>query len=151
MKEQSYLHKPSGVSLYREIAQPHVETFREVFEDSKPYEHGKPAFAPRILRGSDCLTGKETETPIGPYCMWRDHYENSFSVSCADWVLSRLKERTISLENNSMFFEIISHDNGWSLVTCSHNLILGSVWIAYIRTNSIPVFVQTPEELGVEL
>ena len=152
-----YQHEASGRELAREIAQPHVTRFSEVFEDSAPYNvmtgKSKHPFAPRTLTGraiatelyDDCkaiMTGRDKPRhtdktmQVGPYCQRRDG--GSFSVRCADWVLSRIAERTIIVPGDRMSFEIVDHENGWSLVVANHGSILGSVWLAYIKTDSIP-------------
>lgn len=149
---EQYKHEASGAFLYRELAQPHVETFSEVFEAWKPYAKG--AFEPRYISGqaiADNLWrdvkatmngnhGKrkhaDQSMPVGPYCYRRDG--DSLSVRCADWVLSRIRERTIIIGGDPMSFDLVDHDNGWTLVTAHHSSIVGSVWLAYIRTSTIP-------------
>ena len=153
-------HEASGVSLAKPIAQPHVTTFNEVFDSAALYDskNGGHNFAPRYITAQnvagnlykDVSALFRNKTPavshpdetmaVGPYCMYRDHYNKSMSVSCADWVLSRICERTIIIGDDRMSFELIDHDNGWTLVTANHSCILGSVWLAYIKTDSIPKF-----------
>lgn len=155
-----YKHEASGATLYREIAQPHVTDFREVFDQWKPYTlEGTPmkphAFKPRYLTGQNVASNlykgcseifrgqKQTEKfpdesmAVGPFCSDRD-CGKYFSVSCADWVLSRIRERTIIIGSDRMSFELVNHDNGWTLVTANHSCISGSVWLAYIKTSTIP-------------
>jgi len=153
-----YKHEASGAQLYKEIAQPHVSRFAEVFTDFTLYDskNQKHNFAPRYISGQniagnlykDCKAifqnGKRQDKhqdermAVGPYCTWRDKYGQSLSVSCADWVLSRILERTIIIGEDHMSFEIVEHDNGWTLITAHHSCIIGSVWLAYIKTESLP-------------
>ena len=159
MKTLNY-HEASGATLYKEIAQPNVTTFAEVFEDFAPYDvmdsKQKHQFEPRritgqaigtnlfddvkaIMNGRKCKSHPDHSMQVGPYCSRRDG--DSFSVRCADWVLSRIRERTIIVPNDRMSFELVDHDNGWTLVIVNHGQILGGVWLAYIKTDSIPVAV----------
>ena len=117
--------------LYKPVAQPHAETFQECFDAFERYTTDTK-IEPRYL-----VDGKE-RMHVGPYCVWRDHYR-SFAVRCADWVLSRIRERTILVDNDRMHFELVDHDNGYTLVVASHGQIIGSLYLAYIRTDSIPV------------
>lgn len=144
--------------LYKPIAQPHVETFAECFPDWEPWrlfdKAYKPRFGPRYVEGQN-IAGNlykgvkaifkgekhnrkhpDERMAVGPFCSRRDGA--SMAVRCADWVLSRIKEGTIVIGDDRMSFEIVDHDNGYSLVIAQHGQICGSVWLAYIRTDSIP-------------
>lgn len=159
----SYRHEASGADLSKPIAQPHVETFREVFEDFSPYhimtgkgklfpsrEIAGQAFASNLYENlKDTMEGRkqpkkrpDKRMKVGPYC-FREAGQ-SFCVRCADWVLSRIREGTILVPDDEMYFQIVDHKagegwpGGWSLVTANHNTIGGTVWLAYIRTESIP-------------
>lgn len=37
-----------------------------------------------------------------------------------------------------MSFELINRGDGWTLATTHHSQILGTVWLAYIKTETIP-------------
>lgn len=135
MSETGYLHEASGVSLYKPLAQPHAEHFFDVFPAWEPWQfNAKQGISAQWLTDSD-----GERMAVGPYCSWRDHYDDPKAVRCADWVLSRLRERTLIIPNDQMSFDMVSHDNGWTLVTAHHSSILSSVWLAYIRTDSIPM------------
>jgi len=148
--------------LAKPIAQPYVDTFAEVFEDWQPYDlmaktMPEHPFAPRcvvgqniagnlynnfknIMRGGARQRYGDERMLVGPFCSVSplDSPNRYFSVSCADWVLSRIKESTIIIGGDTMSFHVIDHGNGWSLVVAQHGQILGSVWLAYIKTDSIP-------------
>lgn len=156
-------HEASGATLSREIAQPHVSTFAECFTDWAPYDvcdsKRKHQFEPATITGQnvagnlfknvkDIFQGKPRQIKhsdetmkIGPYLNMTgpDNEHRSMSVRCADWVLSRIRERTIIIGGESMHFEIVVHDNGWALVIAQHGQICGSVWLAYIKVDSIPL------------
>jgi hypothetical protein len=146
--------------LYKPVAQPYAQTFADVFEDWKPRDVMKSnephPFPPRhitgqniagnlyndvksIIRGEKRSKHNDESMAVGPFCsVSSEKGYRFFSVSCADWVLSRIRERTIIIGGDTMSFEVIDHRNGWSLVTAHHGQILGSVWLAYIRTDSVP-------------
>lgn len=147
------------MTLYREIAQPHVTDFREIFEAWDYYDVSNGGrnhkFEPRYITGQNVggnlyknckrilqhgqepVKHPDERMPVGPFCSLSDH-SRSFSVRCADWVLSRIRERTIIIGDDRMSFEISLHANGWALVTAHHSCIIGSVWLAYIRQETIP-------------
>ncbi len=154
--------------LCKEIAQPHVTTFTECFTDYELWPLFGKQFKPRIsgqmltgqniagnlydnvkqiMRGQETKSKHQDETMrVGPYCQWSDSKSTrheSLAVRCADWVMSRIRERTIIIGGDSMSFDLIDHDNGWTLVTAHHSSILSSVWLAYIKTDSIPVLKET--------
>jgi hypothetical protein len=149
--------------LAKTVAQPYVEKFSDVFDDWKPYDlfakDRQHPFDPRYVVGqniagnlyrdtSDIFAGHPSRRGkhanesmrVGPFCsVYRKDQDNEYlSVRAADWVLSRIVERTIIIGGDTMSFEVIDHGNGWSLVTAHHGQICGSVWLAYIRTDTIP-------------
>lgn len=154
-----YTHAASGAQLYKEIAQPHVERFDEVFDSWQARDVMKPGapspFQARQITGQAIATNLWNDVKatmrgdrrsrkhadytmlVGPFCACSD-LDRYFNVSCADWVLSRIRERTIIIPHERMSFEVTPHDNGWALVTAQHSTICGSVWLAYIKTDSIP-------------
>lgn len=158
---KSYKHEASGAELCRPIAQPHVTTFAECFPDwaewiFEPNKREVQKFQSRTISGQAIadnlyedavatMRGKkqpkhrEQTMEIGPFLSFGGYDRPSLSVSPADWVLSRVRENTIIVPHDTMSFEIHDHANGWSLVSAHHGQILGSVWLAYIRTDSIPV------------
>lgn len=130
---QTYHHEKSGADLAQPIAQPHAEKFSDVFTDYAPFiQDGRSPFTPPILEHD------KSRMRIGPYLHFREHKRPSLFVAVAGWVLSRLRERTVIIDNDSIDFEIIDHRNGWSLVVAGHSLIIGSTYLAYIRTDSLP-------------
>lgn len=129
MKTEFYKHQASGQELCRPMALPHLETFAELFTDAKPFD-AKTSFSDVEIPGRS--------QKIGSYICWRDNYQSSMSGRPADTVLSRIVEGMIDVENDRTHFELVNHDNGWTLVLVSYGQILGSLWLAYIRTDSIP-------------
>lgn len=152
--------------LAKPVARTEVEKFSEIFDDWKPYElFGKGAssvhaFLPRYVTGQNvagnlyknvevvCRGGRhngwrhpDESMAVGPFCAFegRNFTGNKyFSVKCADWVLESIKQRTIIIGGDTVSFRIIDHGNGWSLATGSQGRVSGGVWLAYIRTDSIP-------------
>lgn len=140
--------------------QPHVESFKDCFDLCEPFDlFGKKVhpFGPRYVKGaslgatlwalSEHLRGAakhpggvvECQNAIGPFCSVETKQGNRyFSVSCADWVLSRLAEsRGLVPCQTAMSFEVIDHGNGWSLVLAKQGGYT-PFWLAYIKTETIP-------------
>ena len=128
LHEEGHKHEASGAVLWKDLANPHVETFAECFSLHTFNKDEAPA--PRRIEGIGSC---------GPWCSRhaQDGRYSSLYVSAADWVLSRCKELLVVPEDQ-LYFQIIDHTNGWSLVTLQYNTIIGSRWLAYIRTDSIP-------------
>lgn len=144
--------------LYKPIAQPQVETFDECFDDFEEWKlfdkSYKPRFSPYFITGQNIagnlfknvkatMQGEfrnrkhaDETMQVGPFCSMRDG--GSMAVHCNEWVMDCIKRHTIIIGGDRMSFEIVNHDNGHSLVIAQHGSIIGSVWLAYIRTDSIP-------------
>lgn len=129
MQTETFKHEASGVELCRKILQPHVTTFAEVFPSFRPYDSRETCLQ-WIVDGRDKMA-------VSSYCVIREPHQ-SLNVTLADWILSRIRESMLLIPNDRLFFEIVNHDNGWSLVVVSHGVIIGSRWLAYIKTDSLP-------------
>lgn len=67
------------------------------------------------------------------------NYDRRFlQVKVPPAVLDKVFQSTVCIEYDQMYWQVIDWGNGKSLVTCSHNKIIGSVWLAVIETSSIP-------------
>ena len=115
------------------LLQPHVTDFRELFPLHTTDDSDKPKARPV----------DDWRTVVGPHCQL-NHKENGYSslwVSCSDAVMSRIRENMIDVGGDhveSLFFKVIDHGNGESLVVVSYNTILGSRWISHVRTETVP-------------
>ena len=129
------MDRPEIEGLARPLAQPHVVSFDQCFDDSRPWNYDSKANENHRL-----LIDKVGKLTIMPYCAVRGTQPyRSLSVIPADWVYSRIAENMINIDDR-VTFELIGHDNGWALLVAHYNKILGSAWLAYIRTDSIPSF-----------
>lgn len=159
---ETFKHEASGAELCRKVAQPHVATFAEcfpewalwVFEPNtrsaqkfQGVQISGQAIAENLFRDAKAIMNgrkaarkhQDYSMEVGPFLSFRDYERPALSVRVAEWVLSRIAERTIIIPHDTMSFEIVEHENGWALVVARHSAILGDVWLAYIRADSIPV------------
>jgi hypothetical protein len=125
------------------------ESFSDLFERWAPYTKEVPSWAKPIKVTGPCigkaLKGKRKRNGepdlnshmfFDSYCIVRDR--ESLRVKPKQEVIDTIMRNTIIVEYDKMFWEICPHDNGKSLVVCSHNLILGNVWVALIDTETVP-------------
>ena len=133
-------HPASGLTLRQSVMQPHVSTFSEAFSAWAPYVSADPRFPLIWMNGEKAKGRKAERMAVSAYCLRRSDggHLDSLNVRPADWVLSRIREGMILVPNDRLHFEIVDHGNGWSLLVVNHGQILGSRWLAYIKTNSIP-------------
>ena len=120
-------HEPSGQILAQPLLQPHVDRFSDVFWQASFDKDNKPE--PRVIQSLE-------NTRVGPYCQALGVNGPSW-VSCADWVLSRLAETLVVPDESGLFFELVPRGD-WTLVVAKYNQIIGSRWLAMIKTDSIP-------------
>jgi hypothetical protein len=123
----SYQDRKSGRGLAKPLACPKVTTFAELFPKSAKYEYPKTKFPKRVASNGML---------VGNYCMHRDG--ESLDVQCADFVIEAIGQRTISIANDELYFDLVDHNNGWTLVVVNYNQIIGNFYLAYIKTDSIP-------------
>lgn len=155
-----FKHAESGASLMKDLANPNVRTFGECFDSFEEWrlfdKKYKPTIEPVWITGRAIATElyddvkaifrgerrnrhhPERSMSVGPFCSRRDG--GSMAVKCSPWVIDAIKAKTIIVPHDRMSFEIVDHDNGWSLVIAQHSQICGNVWLAYIRTETIPSF-----------
>lgn len=74
---------------------------------------------------------------------------HSLSVLADPATIEAILKGTCIIPNDSMSFQICVHGPEWSLVIARHSQIIRDVWLAYIRTWTIPGFehykpTQTP-------
>lgn len=128
MRDEGYKHEESGAVLYQGIALPDITDFNGLVEG---FTRDKTARAGRRPTPTSALK-------VGP-SVWIDgpegfHYGYG---SVADCVLSAVAKRDIGLDDR-MTIKVIDHKNGWSLVTADYSTIIGSVWLAYVRSETVP-------------
>jgi hypothetical protein len=114
-----------------ELAFPDIKKFDELFE---AHSDDKSSFE-NIPLHSDEVEGQY----LTPFCSLRnfeEHYSMYVKPSAA--VVDFVKNSTIGIEYDHMFFQIIRRSKDECLVTVSYSQIIGSRWIATIDTSSVP-------------
>lgn len=123
----TYQDRKSGRGLAKPLACPEVTTFAELFPKSAKYEHFKTQFTKQNARNG---------ARVGNYCARMGG--PSLDVECAGFVIEEIGKRTISIANDELYFQLVDHHNGWTLVVVNYNQIIGNFYLAYIKTDSIP-------------
>lgn len=59
-------------------------------------------------------------------------------VTISDAVLETVQRCMLNVENDRTHFEAIDHGNGFALIVISYGSILGSRWLAYVKTDTVP-------------
>jgi hypothetical protein len=110
-----------GKIVGHQIAFPHAETFDDLFSLTAP-EPG------------DKVIG---ELVLSPYCQRRTRQNGyqALSVRAHGPVENWLVENTIG---GRMVFQLIDRGDNETLVTAVYDQIIGSRWLGFIRTDSIP-------------
>lgn len=111
-----YKHEASGVQLGKPLAFETVESFETLFPHHEPFKLDGP----------------------GRYLHFRKG-QASMRVRASEEVEQYIRTQMMSIVSDShIHFEVIDHENGWSLVVVSYNIIIGNRYLAYIKTDSIP-------------
>ena len=125
------LHEASVQRFAGAVTRPDIVDFAEVLTINGPYVSPKNGDERRkkgiALNGRGAYISDWARLPG-----WR----TGASVHPSDWVVRRLMDA--AMEDLSMYFDVVSHENGWSLIIANYDQIIGSKWLAYVRTNTIP-------------
>jgi hypothetical protein len=123
--------RPELDGLAKKVAQPYVTIFSECFDDVRRWNHNGG--------NHQLVISKVGDLTITPFCALHDKARayHSLSVIPADWIYSRIREGMLDIEDR-VFFEVVDHKNGWALVLAQYDGIVGSLWLAYITSASIP-------------
>jgi hypothetical protein len=116
-------HQNSGFTLSRAVLEPFVEEFKHVFPE---WSFDKDQIPSGRYVGTNFVTSLAIMDGRMP-----------FYVRPAEWIYGALVRATIDI-NDRISFNVIPHDNGWVLVTAHHDTILGDIWLAYIKAESVP-------------
>jgi hypothetical protein len=115
--------------MERAIALQDINSFNEVFETYTFDQIKKPNKLMVHTNGKDNMH-------IGSFCILPD--KTSIWVRPTWPAFEAIKNNTIFIQNEEMFFEIIKWDEKRALILCRYNTIVGSVWLAIIDPNTIP-------------
>lgn len=122
---RSYTAKP--------LAFPEVKSFDELFVDYAPWNSTlsrRPT--PQAIEGIKASKHGQ----IGPYLSMRDGH--SLAVRPSPAVVQYVKDNMLPIVEDHIYFEVIDRGEGESLVTASYNKIIGSRWLALIKTSTVP-------------
>jgi len=111
-----------------------VNRFDELFDDYRPWSQ-EDSFEPIQIHKQYVES-----MYIGSYCMLRGG--NALRVKPNQKLVRGIEESMIAIEYERTHFEIIDHDDGRSLVVCSHGQIIGSRWLARIDSKTVPRVVE---------
>lgn len=127
---------------FHRILMPDAERLADVLEILGPYrEQAATRFSPEL---KDWRTGRPFRVPYGPYCSIDLSQAGgprwvSAAARPTDAAAAVLDGCVLGDELETISFSVIAHrGTGHSLVIASHNLIIGSHWLAYVVTDSVP-------------
>lgn len=76
---------------------------------------------------------------LGGCRMKREGGSGPLWVNPTPAVIDAIRTHTIDCgQRDRITFEVVEHENGWSLVIAKHSIIGGGVWLAYVRSDSVP-------------
>jgi len=105
---------------------PEYDSFDQFFEAAAPWVHNQ--------KGVHHSPGQ-----WGDYLARSRSGQTSLSVKPTAEVLAKIQERMIPIDYDRKYYEIVDHpDTGCSLVIAKYNQILGSHYLGYIKTETIP-------------
>lgn len=147
-------------AMGKRICLPDVTKFSELFAHATPWnfndkaEQAKRKADPYYRRDHERGVPFNPDAPFGKghARRWRDtsmigtfctvvtkDARRSYDVTPSAAVIDAIRMGTIDCGMNDSFsFEVIDHGEGLALVVASHGLIIGSLWLAYIDTDSLP-------------
>ncbi len=118
--------------LARDVKWPDVETFGELFESFTTDKEAAPPDV-RLSAKPEPRTGRIGS--ISPY-IWMPGYKSGYVKLRREYEDALRREL---LESLTVTFKAISHaDRGYTLILAEYSEIIGSHWLAYVRTNSLP-------------
>jgi len=129
---------------------PDVTDINKLFDRIVPAAASKPDDATRpaayyLVDGGElphsAAQRKPGDVPFGPYC-YRHTLEQgylSYDVHPTLELATCLQRRMIWVAYDAIHFKIVDHKDNMSLVVASYSQILGTHWLSYVRTDSIPV------------
>ncbi len=115
------------------LAFPDAKSFDELFTSYAPWNS---ALSRRPTRQAIEGIKMGKHGMIGPYLSMRGG--NSLAVKPNAAVIDFVKNNMLPIVEDHIHFEIIDRGEGESLVTASYNKIIGSRWLALIKTSTVP-------------
>lgn len=115
---------------------PDAVDFADVFARCVPYDDRAKLPEPARL-DPDPQYPHMPGPAIGRYLSVREPYQ-SWAVVPRPETVAAVKPNMLSIYGDSLSWEIVNHDNGFSLVIIRHSCIIGSRYVAYVRSASVP-------------
>lgn len=111
---------------------PECTTFFDLFDSWKEYKRDGKNNSFNWITNYCSLHGQEgNKHGVAGY--------KSITIKPNEMVCKAIEENMLKIDDDAIGFEIISYaDRDYSLVLAHYNLIIGSRWLCYIRTDSIP-------------
>jgi hypothetical protein len=113
----------------RRIILPEARRFSDVFSSVTPRPTGESALDLKVFRSDESKS-----TMVIKDTLFCDHCP--FRIVPKRGLLDKID--LIFIEWDSLYWELIQRSNGTTLVTLKYNKIIGSRYIAIIRTDSLP-------------
>lgn len=126
--------------LTRKIEFPEISTFREIFSaHDEILDLGTYKSHTTRTWTFPADRGETAEMWLSSFAHVSARGETRyFDVNASAEILAFIDEEMIRVEWDTLNFEIIRWDDGFSLVVVKHGKIIGDRWLAVIRTDSIP-------------
>ena len=121
--DTTFHHEASGADLARPVERPDIEDAAEVFA---LIERREPVGLGTFDKGRESQFTGYVRLPS----------YKSGNAQLAEWALHVLKANIFA--DLRMDLQVVVHDNGWSLIIAEYSQIIGSIWLAYVRTESLP-------------
>ena len=102
------------------LAFPDMTDFSELFGNQEPKQNYE--FAEKSV--------------ISNWLLFSDHHSEYRQPT--DKTLQYVRANMLPVDYDSIYFEVINREDGTSLVTAKYNQILGSRWLAFVDTETIP-------------
>lgn len=89
-----------------------------------------------LLKVSGLPVDERPRNTVGPFCTveTKQRRHRSIAVRATDATMAALSGR------DTLSFRVIEHPDGRVLVTCCHNQIIGSHWLAFVELASLPPY-----------
>ena len=67
----------------------------------------------------------------------RDFPVTSCRVELADWLVDWIRDNMLPVDYDTIYFTATNRGDGWTLISAQYNQIIGSRWLALVRTVSV--------------
>lgn len=123
-------------NLGHELVFPNLTRLADLFDEVREWEKDAPD-----LRPVQKLTpGRRASAVVGNYCIVRglNGHEPGLQVRASEMLVTWLRANMIDVDYDRFHFGLVDHGNGFALLYVSYGQIIGSRWLAYIESATIP-------------